>query len=173
MPDRYGTGNRNRLTFTYSQTRAHQMTIAPQRPPALLEKGPALKETLVKMGFAAEPRTAETSPGTPMSKQTAATTPTVQATSILYPSFPIYFCRTGDGDQFVFDVFTVLGQQMERTLVWLDEADEETTVTCCGENAGEERKKCGGPNAPSCKTICGAGSPTKYIFPYPDCFPLQ
>ena len=63
----------------------------------------------------------------------------------------------------MFDVFTVLGQQMERTLVWLDEDDEATEITCCGENGGQEVKKCGGPNAPSCKTICGAGTLATYM----------
>ena len=89
---------------------------------------------------------------------------------LLFPNL-LFFHHSGDGDQFVFDVFTVLGQQMERTLDWFDEGEEEMTITCCGENGGEERKKCGGHNAtndngetlrrPSCKDICGVG--TQYI----------
>ena len=124
----------------------------------------------MKTSFAVETRTAETSRATVTTRPTAAMTPIVQAISI--SCFPIYFFHhSGDGDQFVFDVFTVLGQQMERTLDWFDEADEEMTITCCGENGGEERKKCGGHNAtndngetlrrPSCKDICGVG--TQYI----------
>merc|ERR1712183_1225810 len=70
----------------------------------------------------------------------------------------------GDGDQFVFDTSTVLGKQMEKTLDWLDEADFETTVTCCGENGPEEKQCGGGPDKPSCKTICGEVTRYRYAF---------
>ena len=73
------------------------------------------------------------------------------------------FYHPGEGDQFVFDTDTVLGKQMEKTLDWLDEADVETTVTCCGENGSEERKCGGGPDKPSCKTICGEGSQLAWL----------
>ena len=62
----------------------------------------------------------------------------------------------------MFDTDTVLGQQMEKTLEWLDNADVETTVTCCSEN-GPEQKTCGG-GGPSCKTICGEGKPSHMAF---------
>ena len=63
---------------------------------------------------------------------------------------------SGQGDQFVFDVNTVLGQQMFKTLDWFDEV--ETTVTCCSGEGDEVVKKCGGPSSPSCKDICGKGT---------------
>ena len=65
----------------------------------------------------------------------------------------------GEGDQFLFDVKTVLGRQMEKALFWLDQAEVETTVVCCSEKGLKVKKKCGGgkPNAPSCKSVCGIG----------------
>ena len=118
--------------------------------------------TLVKMGFAAERRTAETFPETATPMPTVAMIPTVQ---VWYLGFILYFnfYHPGEGDQFVFDTDTVLGQQMEKTLEWLDNADVETTVTCCSEN-GPQQKTCGG-GGPSCKTICGEGKPL-LIWPF-------
>ena len=56
----------------------------------------------------------------------------------------------------MFDVNTVLGQQMFKTLDWFDEV--ETTVTCCSGEGDEVVKKRGGPSSPSCKDICGKGT---------------
>ena len=64
----------------------------------------------------------------------------------------------------MFDVNTVLGQQMFKTLDWLDEAEDETRVTCCGGDGQKEAKTCGGPNGKSCKDICGKGFPQILLF---------
>jgi len=72
--------------------------------------------------------------------------------------------RPGEGDQFVFDVDTVLGQQMFKTLDWLDEADVETTVTCCNGKGDQVERKCGGRTTTSCKDVCGKGSRFHFAF---------
>ena len=62
--------------------------------------------------------------------------------------------HTGEGDQIVFNVDTVLGRQLANTLDWFNEF--EVDVRCCNQ---EGIKKCGGraPGAVSCRDVCGKG----------------
>ena len=71
----------------------------------------------------------------------------------------------GEGDQFVFDVDTVLGQRMVNSLDWLDEADVKTTVTCCNSKGDQVKKKCGGRITASCKDVFRKGGPNMCVIP--------
>lgn len=89
-------------------------------------------------------------------------------------SFPrlSFFLQAGEGDQFVFDLNTVLGKQMAKTLDWLDESDEETTVTCCTRE-GPKTKTCGGESGQSCQNVCGKGDSFHLFSPFHSLSPFQ
>ena len=65
----------------------------------------------------------------------------------------------------MFDVTTVIGQRMVNTLDWLDEADVETTVTCCNGKGDQVKKKCGGRITASCKDVFRKGGPNMCVIP--------
>ena len=124
-----------------------------------------MEETLAKMDSVVETRTARTSQGTATKTPTAAMTPIDRVMMLPMSELIIYANNhhTGEGDQFVFDVDTVLGQQMFKTLDWLDEADVETTVTCCNGKGDQVERKCGGRTTTSCKDVCGKGGLTMFV----------
>ena len=124
-----------------------------------------MEETLAKMDSVVETRTARTSQGTATKTPTAAMTPIDRVMMLPMSELIIYANNhhTGEGDQFVFDVDTVLGQQMFKTLDWLDEADVETTVTCCNGKGDQVERKCGGRTTTSCKDVCGKGGLAMFV----------
>ena len=65
----------------------------------------------------------------------------------------------------MFDVNTVIGQRMVNSLDWLDEADVETTVTCCNGKGDQVKKKCGGRITASCKDVFRKGGPNMCVIP--------
>ena len=122
-----------------------------------------MEETLAKMDSVVETRTARTSQGIATKTPTAAMTPIGRVMTLpTYVRIYVSYHHTGEGDQFVFDVDTVLGQQMFKTLDWLDEANVETTVTCCNGKGDQVERKCGGGTT-SCKDVCGKGGLTMFV----------
>ena len=157
------------MSLTSLQTPEHQRTFAPPSLLATSARALARGKTLAKTGSAVELRIVHSLQETTTTR-TAAMTHTAQARSIHFPDY--HLLQAGEGDQFVFDLNTVLGKQMAKTLDWLDESDEETTVTCCTRE-GPKTKTCGGESGQSCQNVCGKGDSFHLFSPFHSLSPFQ
>ena len=157
------------MSLTSLQTPEHQRTFAPPSLRATSARALARGKTLAKTGSAVELRIVHSLQETTTTR-TAAMTHTAQARSIHFPDY--HFLQAGEGDQFVFDLNTVLGKQMAKTLDWLDESDEETTVTCCTRE-GPKTKTCGGESGQSCQNVCGEGDSFHLFSPFHNSQPFS